>query len=50
MEMTYFLEQAAIDHRKIHCNIYAKGDWEALSHKVLISSRWNNKAKHNQEA
>lgn len=24
MEMTYFLEQAAIDHSKFHCNIYAK--------------------------
>lgn len=24
MEMTYFLEQAAIDLTKFHCNIYAK--------------------------
>lgn len=24
MEMTYFLEQAAIYHTKFHCNIYAK--------------------------
>lgn len=38
MEMTYFLEQAAIYHTKFHCNLYAKEIGKHFSIRCLFPS------------